>query len=270
MIKINTHRLEKNDLQEFFCLLTKRCNANCTFCIEKEIHTGGFLTFSNFKEAVSFAKINGLNNFYLHGGEPTLHPDIVKFAEYAKANGLKVKMFTNGLKYDIIKSLDGILDEIKISYRNEAVSLRFKQKEWKTKLKLGILVTEDEFPTEQYLLDFIKYAKNETGMEVYVNTMNPVNQGAYDNQFVSYLEDLFLSTPINDIFSSFHKASFYLSDGTRVRMGNKSLMPRHSKYSMSPDGEFHDHFEHDTASIKHDENLELLLAPGKARLENLK
>ena len=270
MIKIPTHSREKHDLQEFFCLLTKRCNSNCTFCIEKEVHSGGFITWSNFKESVSFAKENGLNNFFLHGGEPTLHPDIVKFAEYAKEQGLCVKMFTNGLRYDVLKSLDGIVDEIKVSYRSEAVSFRFKQSEWKTKLYLGILATEDEFPTEQCLLNFVHYAHDKTGMEVYVNTMNPVNQGSYANQYVSYLEDKFLSLPLDEIFSSYHKAGFYHSDGTRVRMGNKSMNHGHPKYSMDPDGQIHDHFDHATASIKHDEKLDLLLAPGKARLEILR
>lgn len=127
MIRIPTHKQEKHNLQEFFCLLTKRCNSNCAFCIEKDVHTGGFLTWSNFKKAVSFAKENGLENFFLHGGEPTLHPNIVEFAKYAKEQGLTVKMFTNGIQYDILKSLDGIVDEIKISYRSEAISFRFKQ-----------------------------------------------------------------------------------------------------------------------------------------------
>lgn len=269
MIKVPTHKRELFDLQEFFCLLTKRCNSNCTFCIEKDVHYGGFITFSNFKKAVKFAKDNGLNNFFLHGGEPTLHPNIVQFAEYAKENGLTVKMFSNGLRYDFLKSLDGIVDEIKISYRSEAISLRFNQNEWKTKLYLGILATEDEFPTEQSLLDFINFAKKKTNMEVYVNTMNPVNQGAYANQYVSYLEEKFLSTPLDDIFTSYHKASFYLSDGTRVRLGNKSMNPGHLKYSMDPEGNIHDHFEHDIASIIHYREIDLLLSAGNLRLETL-
>ena len=270
MIKVPTHKREQHDLQEFFCLLTKRCNSNCTFCIEKNVHSGGFITWSNFKEGVDFAKKNGLTNFFLHGGEPTLHPDIVKFAEYAKESGLTVKMFSNGLRYNVLKSLDGIVDEIKISYRSEAVSLRFKQDEWKTKLYLGILVTEDEFPTEQKLLSFIDFARKKTNMEVYVNTMNPVNQGSYANQYVSYLEEKFLSIPIDDIFSTYHKAGFYLSDGTRVRMGNKSMNPGHPKYSMDPEGKIHDHFEHDVCTIEHDKEIELLLAAGKIRLEKVR
>lgn len=78
------------------------------------------------------------------------------------------------------------------------------------------------------------------------------------------------SLPIEDIFSSYHKASFYLSDGTRVRMGNKSMNPGHPKYSMDSNGQIHDHFEHSTASIKHNEKIDLLLEPSKTRLEILR
>lgn len=268
-ITIPTNSREKHDLQEFFCLLTKQCNSNCLFCIEKDVRTGGFLSWANFEKAVEFARNHELYNFFLHGGEPTLHPDIVSFAQYAKNAGLTVKMFSNGIRYDVLKKLDGIVDEIKISYRGD-VSLRFHQSEWNTKLYLGILATEAEFPTEEDLLSFVHYAHELTGMEVYVNTMNPVNQGSYDNQMVSYLEERFLTLPESEIFSSYHKAGFYLPDGTRVRMGNKSMNPNHPKYSMSPDGSIHDHFEHDILTIIHNQKIDEKLIAGNTRLKELR
>lgn len=48
------------------------------------------------------------------------------------------------------------------------------------------------------------------------------------------------------------------------------MNPGHPKYSMDSNGQIRDHFEHATASIKHNETLDLLLAPGKARLEVLR
>ncbi len=71
----------------------------------------------NFISSVNFAKEHGLCNFFLHGGEPTMHPDIVDFARIAKNAGLTVKMFTNGKKVEVLRQLDGIVDEFKISYR---------------------------------------------------------------------------------------------------------------------------------------------------------
>lgn len=268
-IIIAKHPRELHDLQEFFCLLTRQCNNNCTFCIEREVHTGGFINEKNFISAVSFAKEHGLNNFFLHGGEPTMHPDIVRFAHIAKATGLTVKMFTNGKKFEVLRQLDGIVDEIKISYRGTE-SMQFFQSEWKTKLALEVLVTEKEFPTLDSLLRFLAYARKTTGMNVYANTMNPVNQGSYDNQYVSYFEELFLDIPIDDIFCTSNKATFMLSDGTRARLGNKSLNPNHTKFSMTPDGVIHDHFERHFEMINHNPDLDAKLSLGSEKLELLK
>ena len=145
--------------------------------------------------------------------------------------------------------------------------MQFIQSEWKTKLALEVLVTEKEFPTLNSLLDFLAYARQATGMNVYANTMNPVNQGAYDSQYVSYLEELFLSIPIDDIFCTSNKATFILSDGTRARLGNKSLNPNHMKFSMTPDGVIHDHFERHFEIIEHNSELDekLALADKKTR-----
>ncbi len=266
---IKHHPRELHDLQEFFCLLTKQCNSNCAFCIEREVHTGGFINKDNFITGVNFAKEHGLNNFFLHGGEPTLHPDIVEYASIAKESGLVVKMFTNGKKVEVLKQLDGIVDEFKISYRGEE-SMQFVQSEWRTKLALEVLVTEKEFPTLNSLLDFLEYARETTAMNVYANTLNPVNQGSYDMQYVSYLEELFLKIPIDDIFCTSNKATFILPDGTRARLGNKSLNPNHIKYSMTPDGVIHDHFERHFEVIKHDSDLDKKLSLADRKLEQLR
>ena len=65
-IIIKKHPRELHDLQEFFCLLTRQCNSNCAFCIEREVHTGGFINKENFISVGNFAKEHGLNNFFLH------------------------------------------------------------------------------------------------------------------------------------------------------------------------------------------------------------
>ena len=268
-IIIRKHPRELHDLQEFFCLLTKQCNSNCEFCIERKVHTGGFMSKENFISSVNFAKEHGLCNFFLHGGEPTMHPDIVDFARIAKNAGLTVKMFTNGKKVEVLRQLDGIVDEFKISYRGSE-SMQFIQSKWKTKLALEVLVTETEFPTLDSLLTFRAYARNTTGMSVYANTMNPVNQGAYDLQYVSYLEELFLSTPIDDIFCTSNKATFILPDGTRARLGNKYLNPNHMKFSMTPDGVIHDHFERHFEVIEHNSDLDEKLSLADEKLEQLR
>jgi molybdenum cofactor biosynthesis enzyme MoaA len=81
---ITTFSQEVLDLREIFVLLTYQCNGNCPFCIEHSIGKKGFLSYENFDKALDFATEKGLTSVFLHGGEPTIHPSIVDFAQKAK------------------------------------------------------------------------------------------------------------------------------------------------------------------------------------------
>lgn len=264
---IKPHSKEVLDLRELFVLLTYQCNGNCKFCIENKIHEKGFLTSENFNKALNFAKENGLTTIFLHGGEPSLHPNIVEFALKAKDEGFLVKMFTNGIATSTIKQLDGILDEIIISY-NGKHSLLYNQKEWKTPLGLQIIVTESQFPTLESLKLLIAEAKK-TGMSVRTNTLNPVNQYSYDNQYVSYLEDMFMELPDEQILCASNKVMFKL-DGVGIRMSNKSLNPSHLKYSMDPYGEIRSNFERHFDEISKNDKMEELLQVSQEKLDRLR
>ena len=263
---ISTNEREIIDLSELFVLLTYQCNGNCPYCIERRIGEKGFLSEEDYDKALSFAKEKGLKTIFLHGGEPTIHPDVVKFAKKAKDAGFTVKMFTNGIFKKRIYELDGIVDEIAISYRDES-SLSYNQNDFKSRLLLQVLVTEDKFPTFDYLKDFLKKAK-ETGMHVRINTLNPVNQWAYEHQYVSYIEDYFLALPDEEILCASNKAMFWI-DGIGFRMSNKSLNPGHLKYSMTPKGEMQYQFERFFDEIVKDENMEAKLKPGRDKLNRL-
>lgn len=260
------HWKEAVDLREMFVLLTYQCNQNCPFCIEPKLHREGFLSTENFKKALVYAKEKGLTTIYLHGGEPTLHPNVVLFAQLAKDAGFLVKMFTNGIEKETIKKLDGILDTIFISYRGE-YSLSYKQSEWKTPLVLYTYVTEDEFPTAESLKAFFVRA-NATGMTVKVHTLNPINQYAYDHQYVSYLEEAFLELPDDEIYCVLNKVSFDWN-GVRIRLANKSLNPEHLKFSMDPTGQVHEHFDRGTPKIVKNDELERKLAIANEKVKRL-
>lgn len=174
--------------------------------------------------------------------EPKLH----KEEFITKEAGFLVKMFTNGIEKEKVKEMDGILDTIFISYRGD-YSLMYNQTEWKSPLVLYTYVTEEMFPTLESLKDFFAKAKK-TGMTIKVHTLNPVNQWAYDHQYVSYLEKIFLELPDDEIYCVLNKVSFDL-DGIRIRMANKSLNPAHLKYSMDPNGETHERFDRGTPKI---------------------
>lgn len=265
---IISHPRELIDLRELFVLLTYQCNGNCKFCIEKRIHEKGFLSSENFEKALCFAREKGLTTIFLHGGEPSIHPKVVEFAKKAKDAGFLVKMFTNGIARKKIEELDGILDEIIISYRGD-YSLTYKQEEWKTPLTLQILVTESEYSTLEELILFLEEAQKITGMTVRVNTLNPVNQYSYDNQYVSYLEEIFLKSQDEQIFCASNKAVIRIK-GFGIRMSNKMLNPLHLKYSMTPYGEIQNNFERHFEDIKKNVEMEKLLEASQEKLIRLR
>ena len=177
-------------------------------------------------------------------------------------------MFTNGIAKNRIKKIDGILDEIFISYNGNKCVLLYNQKEWKTPLTLQVIVTESEFPTFESLKDFIKEAQK-TGMKVRINTLNPVNQYAYDNQYVSYLEEMFMQLPDEKILCASNKVMFRI-EGVGIRMSNKSLNPSHLKYRMDPYGEIKSNFERHFEEITKSKDMEELLQVSQEKLERLR
>ena len=78
---ITPHPLEDEDLRQIYFLITYACNKNCPYCIEPNVHLGKYMTEESFVNAMYVAKSLDFNTLFLHGGEPTVHPDVVKFAE---------------------------------------------------------------------------------------------------------------------------------------------------------------------------------------------
>ena len=158
---------------------------------------------------------------------------------------------------------------MRLLYRIEGeYSLTYKQEEWESPLTLQILVTESEFPTLESLKIFIREAKK-TGMKLRVNTLNPVNQYSYDNQYVSYLEEMFMTLPDEQILCASNKATFRV-EGVGIRMTNKSLNPSHIKYSMNPYGEIISNFERHFDEIVKNDEMERLLQVSQEKLKRLR
>ena len=59
------------------------CNNNCEYCFQKDYHTQGkMLTFEELEEIFQWGITE--DRIGLLGGEPTLHPDIVKIVKRAR------------------------------------------------------------------------------------------------------------------------------------------------------------------------------------------
>ena len=237
------HPLEVEDLRQIYFLLTYACNKACPYCIEPNVHTGKYMCEKDFVTGMKIAKELDFKILYLHGGEPTVHHDVVNYAKLAKKEGFLVNMFTNGLRQDVLEQLDGIVDEIRFSYDPGLDFMFQNQAKWKSRIKLYIMATTETYPTEESLMEVVNKALD-LGMGVKVRTLNPVNPYAYKYQFVPYLHQHLLTLPEEKIICDGNKAAYRMENGVIVRLGNMQLNPGHLKYSVDPDGVMHTRFTH--------------------------
>lgn len=85
-------------LETLYLEITDLCNLRCSYCINASARRKSKrnLSVRTFKTVVSdFARLGG-RTVILSGGEPLLHPNIVEFAGFIKAKGLRAIIKTNG------------------------------------------------------------------------------------------------------------------------------------------------------------------------------
>jgi MoaA/NifB/PqqE/SkfB family radical SAM enzyme len=78
--------------------LTNRCNLRCNFCTFEYIKDRSDIDTDAALRAIDdFAEMGVKAINFTGGGEPTLHKDFLKIVQHAKARGLSIGLFTNGL-----------------------------------------------------------------------------------------------------------------------------------------------------------------------------
>lgn len=77
--------------------LTRTCNNNCIFCLDKEMQDGTCISLAVIRKKLCNGIKDGLRRVVLSGGEPTLHPQFIKIIELAKKAGYRhIQVITNG------------------------------------------------------------------------------------------------------------------------------------------------------------------------------
>ncbi len=96
--------------------IIEKCLNNCMFCSSNSnCNKSQIISFDDFKRTIDFfMKTGGIEELSLSGGEPFLHPDLIKMVEYSKSLGIRTVIFTSG----VTKS-DGVSDEEKIKIKDE-------------------------------------------------------------------------------------------------------------------------------------------------------
>ncbi len=78
--------------------LTSHCNLKCVMCPNKDLTSKnkGYMDFELFKKIVDESKDFVFDISLLHRGESLLHPEFLKFLNYATRFNWKTKLHTNG------------------------------------------------------------------------------------------------------------------------------------------------------------------------------
>ncbi|MCK5580437.1 MAG: radical SAM protein [Candidatus Omnitrophica bacterium] len=100
--------------------LTKTCNLNCLFCLDKENQNGEIVPIRKIYEDLKKGRGESATRAILSGGEPTLHPQLLKIIKKAKKLGYNhVQIITNGRMLSYKKFAEKLknagLDEITFS-----------------------------------------------------------------------------------------------------------------------------------------------------------
>ncbi len=75
------------------------CNNNCVFCHSRPLRRHPDLTADEIRSRITLAKKNGAKMAVFSGGEPTVRPDLLELARFARAGGLKTGLITNGRRF---------------------------------------------------------------------------------------------------------------------------------------------------------------------------
>ncbi|MDD5066909.1 MAG: radical SAM protein [bacterium] len=132
---IKSKFLKRNQAAEkpkYWLRLTRLCNNNCVFCLDKENRKGTIVKFSEIKAEVKKARKQGSDKLILSGGEPTLHPDYLEIIRFARQAGFReIQTVTNGRMFAyrnfLKKALENGLTETTFSFHGHTRELYEKQ-----------------------------------------------------------------------------------------------------------------------------------------------
>jgi len=91
--------------------LTFDCNDRCIFCLDAHTHDGTNRDNEEIRAQILDGRRKGAQRLILSGGEPTIHPDFVKFVKLGRLAGYaKVQTVTNGRMFAYPEFLQRCVD----------------------------------------------------------------------------------------------------------------------------------------------------------------
>lgn len=94
--KINQRERATNKVKHWV-RLTRVCNNNCIFCLDKDAQNGSCLSVKAIKKDLIRGRKSGAIQAILSGGEPTVHPDFLAIVSLARNLGFQnIQVISNG------------------------------------------------------------------------------------------------------------------------------------------------------------------------------
>jgi len=167
--------------------ITNSCNLNCPLCYANS-EKGEFLELNKIEQMMDFFQEREFNKaeiLQISGGEPTVHPQIIKILKLAKTKNFKFVMLnTNGLKlandenfvkeianiynktggFEIYLQFDGLNDEIYTKLRGKPlldIKLKAIKNLQKYKIPITLVTTVTKDVNENNLGEIIEFAQKE-------------------------------------------------------------------------------------------------------------
>lgn len=111
--------------------LTRLCNQRCIFCLDSWNHNGTYIDTEQLYQYIDLGAQLGRERLILSGGEPTIHPDYIKFIRRGKRAGYDwVQTVTNGMMFAYPeftrRCVRAGLDEVTISIHGHTPKLQDK------------------------------------------------------------------------------------------------------------------------------------------------
>jgi molybdenum cofactor biosynthesis enzyme MoaA len=109
--------------------LTRLCNQRCLFCLDAWNHNGTYIDTAQLLQYIALGKQLGRERLILSGGEPTIHPDYVKFIRHGRKVGYDwIQTVTNGMMFAYPeftrKVLNAGLDEVTMSIHGHTARIQ--------------------------------------------------------------------------------------------------------------------------------------------------
>jgi radical SAM protein with 4Fe4S-binding SPASM domain len=93
---------------------TLRCNRACDFCFNRSMPAMADMTHEAFRAMLDKLQALSVKTLDIIGGEPTLHPDIVRFVAEANDRGLSVNLSSNGTDSKLLEEIMKISKKVAV------------------------------------------------------------------------------------------------------------------------------------------------------------